>query len=104
MAGQPSGLEGQIGGDRGSPMTSGAVEAYISGSDGAATLLPLGNGHWAGSWQPRNFNGGAASVGISASGAGMYNDVVPFDIPVNTRQQLIIQRKASNRCRSRWPL
>jgi uncharacterized protein (TIGR03437 family) len=72
-AGLPVALEAQIVDDCGTPVSAGSAVAYFSNSDAPAVLLPVGNGHWAGSWAPHQLAGGSATAGIvAASDSGLY--------------------------------
>jgi len=67
MAALPVPLQAQIVDDCGSPLTAGSVIAFFSSGDPAVSMLPTGNGQWAGTWLPHSIAGGGASVTISAS-------------------------------------
>ncbi|HLJ46992.1 MAG TPA: BACON domain-containing carbohydrate-binding protein [Bryobacteraceae bacterium] len=73
VAGLPVGLEAQVVDNCGTPLNSGAATVYFSGSNVPASLIAVGNGHWAGSWQPDAATTGPVSVGIVVSSdAGLF--------------------------------
>jgi uncharacterized protein (TIGR03437 family) len=67
IAAQPVPFQARIVDDCGSPMTSGSVVASFSSGDPAVSMLPIGNGQWAGTWLPHSIAGGGVLVTLSAS-------------------------------------
>lgn len=63
----PVPLQAQIVDDCGSPLTTGSVVAFFSSGDPAVSMLPIGNGLWAGTWLPHSIAGGGVSVTLNAS-------------------------------------
>jgi uncharacterized protein (TIGR03437 family) len=71
-AAMPVSLQAQIVDDCGNPLNGGAVQASFGSSDPAVTMMPGGNGQWAGTWTPYGVAGGPASVALAAqSSAGL---------------------------------
>ena len=63
----PAPVQAQIVDDCGSPLTAGSVIASFSSGDSVVSMLPTGNGQWAGTWLPHSIAGGGVSVTLSAS-------------------------------------
>jgi len=69
LAGVAVSLQAQVVDDCGSPLTAGVVQASLPGGDGSVVMAPLGNGQWAGTWEPHEIAGGPTSVLINAQSA-----------------------------------
>ena len=68
VAGIPIPVQVEVRDNCGSPLNSGSVLAYFSGSqDPPVSLVSLGNGQWTGSWMPHNLAGGPANIGVIAT-------------------------------------
>ena len=48
------GIEVRVIDDCGAPLKTGAVGVSFSSGDPALSLIPLGDGRWTGTWQPRS--------------------------------------------------
>ncbi len=64
----PISVQAQVVDDCGSPLTSGSVSATPL-SDSAFIMTALGNGRWAGTWEPHGATPGLTTLGISAQSA-----------------------------------
>jgi uncharacterized protein (TIGR03437 family) len=67
-AGLPVSMQAQIADDCGGPLTAGAVSLNFS-SDAGVAMTPLGNGLWAGTWEPHGALTGVNEVNLSAQSA-----------------------------------
>jgi uncharacterized protein (TIGR03437 family) len=65
-AGVPVPIEAQIVDDCGSPFTNGTVNVAFS-SDPGISLISIGNGTWAGTWNPQKLTGETATVQLIAN-------------------------------------
>ncbi len=75
-AGFPVPVQAQVADDCGVPLTTGAVMAYFpQTNDPSVSMISLGKGQWSGTWMPHLLAGGPASVGIMASGAGVFGSI-----------------------------
>lgn len=90
-AGLPISLQAEIVDDCGSPLNTGAVQASFSTGDLAVAMTPLGNGIWAGTWEPHGIAGGGVSVEIGAqSEAGLLGSIsVSGTLDTNTAATVV---------------
>jgi uncharacterized protein (TIGR03437 family) len=65
--GWPASLQALIVDDCGNPLTSGSVVASFSTGDPAVALNSIGNGSWAGTWQPHGTAAGQATITVNAT-------------------------------------
>jgi uncharacterized protein (TIGR03437 family) len=70
FAAVPVSFQTQVLDDCGSLLNAGAVQATYSSGDSSSVMMPLGNGLWAGSWQPHETAGGPVVVVVNAQSAG----------------------------------
>ncbi|HTW66465.1 MAG TPA: hypothetical protein VME17_17715, partial [Bryobacteraceae bacterium] len=66
-AGWPVSLQAQVVDDCGNSLNSGTVVASFSTGDPPLSMVSLGGGQWAGTWQPHGNAGGQATVTLNAS-------------------------------------
>lgn len=71
-AGLPVSVQAAVVDDCGSPLNSGIVQTSFGPGDSPATMQPLGNGRWAGTWNPHAVAGSLVSLTLAAvSAAGL---------------------------------
>ena len=63
----PVPLQTQVVDDCGNPLNSGTVVAAFSTGDQSASMMPIGNGLWSGTWLPHNTAGGPATITLFAN-------------------------------------